>query len=132
MLVDLFIEKFNKKNEKNIKAISKNALDLLMKYHYPGNIRELENIIERAVVLTGSDVLTTPDMPAFIKNPLHFDFESIVTDFSLPLPERLSIIEKTIIETTLKKFNFNQSKAAKELGISNSGLAYKIQQLNVK
>jgi two-component system NtrC family response regulator len=132
MLVDLFIEKFNKKNEKNIKAISKNALDLLMKYHYPGNIRELENIIERAVVLSDSDVLTTHDMPAFIKNPLHFDFESIVTDHSLPLSERLSIIEKTIIEATLKKFNFNQSKAAKELGISNSGLAYKLQQLNLK
>ena len=132
MLVDLFIEKFNKKNEKNIKAISKNALDLLMKYHYPGNIRELENIIERAVVLSDSDVLTTHDMPAFIKNPLHFDFESIVTDHSLPLSERLSIIEKTIIEATLKKFNFNQSKAAKELGISNSGLTYKLQQLNLK
>jgi DNA-binding NtrC family response regulator len=132
LLVDLFIEKFNKKNEKNVKAISKNALDLLVKYHYPGNIRELEHIIERTRVLSGREVLTAHDMPAFIKNPLNLDFEAIVTDHSLRLSQPLCIIEKTIIENTLKKFNLNQSKTAKELGISNSGLAYKIQQLKIE
>ncbi|MCP5107083.1 MAG: sigma-54-dependent Fis family transcriptional regulator, partial [bacterium] len=49
-----------------------------------------------------------------------------------PLPERLNIIEKNIITQTLRKYNFNQSKAARELGVSESGLRYKIQSLKIK
>jgi len=62
-LVEHFIEKFNKENGKNIKFVSPEAMDLLMKYNWPGNIRELENAIERGVVLADADSdLITPDL----------------------------------------------------------------------
>ena len=103
-----------------------------MKYDYPGNIRELENIIERAVVLARGNVLTQQDLPVFIDHPEENDLDIIPDHNSLPLPERLNIIEKNLITQILRKHNFNQSKAAEELGISESGIRYKIQSLKIK
>ncbi|MCP5108230.1 MAG: sigma-54-dependent Fis family transcriptional regulator, partial [bacterium] len=68
-LIDLFIKTFNQREGKHIRTISKDALNALVKYDYPGNIRELENIVERAVVLTRGDVLTQRDLPVFIADP---------------------------------------------------------------
>lgn len=132
MLIDLFIKKFSRREEKGIRTISKDALNTLVKYDYPGNIRELENIIERAVVLARGDVLTRGDLPVFIDNPAESEMELIPGDSSLPLPERMSIIERNIIAQALRKHHFNQSKAAEELGISESGIRYKIQSLKIK
>lgn len=132
MLIDLFIKKFSRREGKGIRTISKDALNTLVKYDYPGNIRELENIIERAVVLARGDVLTRGDLPVFIDNPAESEMEIFPGDSSLPLPERMSIIEKNIIARTLRKHHFNQSKAAEELGISESGIRYKIQALKIK
>jgi two-component system NtrC family response regulator len=131
LLVDLFIKKFNDREGKAITSISKDALNALVKYDYPGNIRELQNIIERAVVLARSQALTLKDLPVFINEERENGTDGPAADASLPLPERLKIIEKTIINRTLKKHNYNQSKAAEELGISESGLRYKIQSLNI-
>ena len=131
LLVDLFIKKFNDREDKAITSISKDALNALVKYDYPGNIRELQNIIERAVVLARSQALTLKDLPVFINEERENGTDGPAADASLPLPERLKIIEKTIINRTLKKHNYNQSKAAEELGISESGLRYKIQSLDI-
>jgi two-component system NtrC family response regulator len=131
LLVDLFIKKFNRREGKGITSISKDALNTLVKYNYRGNIRELENIVERAVVLARGDVLTLRDLPVFMDNPAEEGLEIIPGDSALPLPERLHLIEKNIITTTLEKHGFNQSKAAEELGISESGLRYKIQALKI-
>jgi DNA-binding NtrC family response regulator len=132
LLIDLFIKKFSRREGKGIRSISREALGVLVKYDYPGNIRELENIIERAVVLARGDILTRDDLPVFIDNPTVDDMDIFPDDSSLPLPERLSIIEKNIIARTLRKHHFNQSKAAEELGISESGIRYKIQSLKIK
>ena len=132
LLIDLFIKKFDEREGKTIASISKDALNALIKYDYPGNIRELENIIERAVVLARGDVLTMKDLPVFIDEKNEEDIDSLIGDTSLPLPERMSIIEKNIIEQTLKKHDYNQSKAAAELGISESGLRYKMTQTTKK
>jgi transcriptional regulator with PAS, ATPase and Fis domain len=131
LLVDLFIKKFNNREGKGITSISKDALNLLVKYNYPGNIRELENIIERAVVLARGDVLTLRDLPVFLDNPYEEELHVIPGDSSLPLPERLHLIEKNIVRMTLEKHGFNQTKAAEELGISESGLRYKMQALKI-
>lgn len=126
LLIDLFIKKFNKREGKSITLISKDALDALVKYDFPGNIRELENIIERAVVLARTKTLTLRDLPVFINETKEEEIDGLVRDTSLSLPERLNIIEQNIINRTLKKHNYNQSKAAAELGISESGLRYKL------
>lgn len=131
LLVDLFIKKFNVREGKSIVSISKDVLDALIKYDYPGNIRELENMIERAVVLARGEVLTLKDLPVFINEEKEGAVDGPAVDTALPLPERLKIIEKNIINRTLKKHNYNQSKAAVELGISESGLRYKIQSLEL-
>lgn len=130
-LVDLFIKKFGEREGKEITSISKDAISALIKYNYRGNIRELENIIERAVVLSREDILTLKDLPVFINTVVEDNSYSDNNDESLPLPERLNIIEKNIIEKSLKKFNFNQTKTANGLGISESGLRYKIKSLNL-
>ena len=62
-LIEHFLKKYSRENQKKIASISKEAKDLLMNYHYPGNIRELENILERAVVLSRSDTIMTQDLP---------------------------------------------------------------------
>jgi len=132
LLIDLFIKKFNEREEKSISSISKDALNMLIKYDYPGNIRELENIIERAVVLARGNVLTIKDLPVFINGKNEVEIDNLAQDHSLSLPERMSIIEKNIIEQTLKKHYYNKTKAAAELGISESGLRYKIQSTNTR
>jgi transcriptional regulator with PAS, ATPase and Fis domain len=135
LLADFFIKKFNRREGKNIEAISKDALNLLIKYHYPGNIRELENIIERAVILTRGSALTIQDLPVFVKqqNGSESDVVAVLdeNESQLTLPEILAITEKRVIMQALKKYNYNQSKAAKVLGISESGLRYKIQSLGI-
>jgi len=135
LLADFFIKKYNQREGKNIETISKDALHFLVKYHYPGNIRELENIIERAVILARGEVLTLQDLPVFVKqqNNSDSDLDTVLdeNEGELTLPEILAVTEKSVIMKALKKYQHNQSKAAKALGISESGLRYKIQSLKI-
>jgi DNA-binding NtrC family response regulator len=132
LLIDLFIKKFNQKEGKKIKSLSRDALSALMKYHFPGNIRELENIIERAMVLARGSVLGTDDLPVFILKPERSDWDYLDSASSLSLPEKLTVIEKNIIEKILKENNYHQTNAARELGISEARLRYKIRILGIK
>jgi two-component system NtrC family response regulator len=131
LLTDLFIKKFNQREGKKIKTLSKDALNALMKYDFPGNIRELENIIERALVLARGDVLSTDDLPVFVLSPECSDANFFGMDSSLSLPEQLTAVEKDILKKTLKKHNYHQSNAARELGISEARLRYKIRALGI-
>jgi len=135
LLIDYFIKTFNKREGKHIETLSKDALNHLVRYRYPGNIRELENIIERAVILTRGNVLTPQDLPVFIKNQVDDDSGIAAVmdegEGGLTLPEILALTEKKVIMTALKKYDHNQSKAARLLGISESGLRYKIQSLKI-
>jgi len=128
-LIDLFIRKFSERENKEVKGISKTALDLLLKYDYPGNIRELENIIERAVVLTRGSIIGEKDLPMYLNKKISGKIADLD---SLPLPERLKEIERNIILTALEENGYVQTKAAKALGISESTLRYKMENLDIK
>lgn len=130
-LIRLFIRRFNQRENKGVKNISREALDVIVKYPFPGNIRELENIIERAVVLTERDTICSEDLPMFILNSKHFDPVTMAGDSPLSLTERLNVVEKDILEKTLNKHNYHQSNAALELGISEGCLRYKMRMLDI-
>jgi len=130
-LIDLFIKKYNQREGKQVKGISREVLSTLIKYPFPGNIRELENIIERSLVLTQSDILVTDDLPVFVPNHEDLYFDTIMDDNNLSLPEKLNIIEKSILEKTLKKHHYHQTRTARELRISEARLRYKLRTYKI-
>ena len=127
-LVDFFIKKYAEREGKQIKGITREALNALMKYNFPGNIRELENIIERAVVLARSDFITLDELPVHLTRQAYEE----EIHAGLSLPERLRRIERQMILEALQRNNFNQLRTAKELGISESTLRYRMKILGLK
>ncbi len=129
-LIDHFVEKYSKENNKQKLSLSKEAIDLLIKYNFPGNVRELENAIERAVVLCRSDVITVNDLPNVIKG---FKAEKeIVTNENTSLIEQVEALEKKLIFDALSKTNGNQSQAGRMLGLTERNLRYKMQKYEIK
>lgn len=129
-LIEHFVSKYSNENNKQNLSLSKEAVDLLMKYNYPGNVRELENAIERAVVLCRSDVITINDLPNVIKG---FKAEKeIVTNENTSLIEQVEALEKKLIFDALSKANGNQSQAGRMLGLTERNLRYKMQKYGIK
>jgi DNA-binding NtrC family response regulator len=110
-----FLEKHILSSRKKISGFTKEALDVLMHYSYPGNVRELENIVERAIILEKGDVISPASLPQTIKM---FQIETIE-------PDRVKTIEelnKEYAAKVLEMFGDNKSKAAEVLGISRTSL----------
>jgi len=127
-LVNHFIQKYAAENNKNIDGISKEALDLLMRYDYPGNIRELENIIERSIVLARGDMIVTEDLPVYAR--ISESEEKQQEDSSLT--EMVERFEQKLIIEALDKAEGNQSQASRNLGIGERKLRYKLRKYKVK
>jgi len=121
-LIDFFIRKFASRERKNISGITHEAMEVLLHYAFPGNVRELENIIERAAVLGEGEVLTLEDLPVFLKEKREED----VAAEELPLTERVRRLEVREIKRALLESNGVKSRAARALGISERMLSYKI------
>jgi two-component system, NtrC family, response regulator len=132
LLVDHFIKKYASSNQssKPVKGLSKEVIRLFYEYNWPGNIRELENVIERAIVLCEEDYIRITDLPSWFKASV---FNTRLID-NIPtgakLYETLEVIEKEMIERALKMTNNVQSHAAELLGITKSGLNQKIKRFN--
>ncbi len=118
LLVDHFIELLSVNLKKNIKGINKNALEKLMTYNFPGNIRELKNMIEKAVILCDENKLSVG----------YFGFAG--DEYSLEIKDsyNLQSIEKNIIEKALQKTRFNKTKAAELLNITRQALDRRIEK----
>ncbi len=128
VLIDYFIDKFAKENGKSIKGFTAEARDLLLKYDYPGNVRELENILERAVVIARDQYITTNDLP-FKSDFLLEDSEK--KPFGA-LKDSLDELEKKLIIEAMEKTQNNQTRAADLLGISERMLRYKLKKYGLK
>ncbi len=126
LLVQHFVEKYNKENGKKIRGVDQTALQLLMKYGWPGNVRELENMIERAVVTTKNQTLTEDDFPVEMAIGHAADDSP-----GLKVPMKLEEGSKFLILKTLEKFNGNKTKAADALGITTRTIRNKLAEYKV-
>jgi two-component system NtrC family response regulator len=130
-LMEHFIEKYAKENRKKISGVTAEARDLLMRYPYPGNVRELENIIERAVVLAKGGTVTSKDLPLHLKTT-ESDEKLCVKKKGSSLNETLDTVERGLIIEALKESGNVQTKAAARLGISERVLRYKLKKYKIK
>lgn len=131
LLVEHFIEKLNKKLNKNIKGITKKAMQALIHYDWPGNIRELENIIERCITLSEGEYIDYEDLPQYIRNE-----DTIVSENNvIYLDEHSELLtmeeyEYKIIKAALDRYkSFN--KAAKVLGLTHKTVASKARKFGL-
>ena len=121
-LVDHFIRKYAEKENKTIEAISAEAMNLLLHYSFPGNIRELENFIERAIVFCDESHITSADLPLFLKEKKEEQLEPEGDS----LTDEVRRLEIRKIQKALLEKNGVKSKAAKTLGITERMLSYKM------
>lgn len=131
LLAEHFIKKISNDLGKEIKGIKRDALDVLIKYRWPGNIRELENIIERVVTLTDGPYIEISDLPLFFREETITETDPILSSIShgaiLPWEE----YERQIIKSTLEKYgSFNA--AGKVLGLTHKTVAAKAQKYGIE
>jgi DNA-binding NtrC family response regulator len=122
LLVDHFLRRF--RDEGKARSVSREAMDLLLKHDYPGNVRELENLVHRAVVLARDEVVATSDLP------LHLgDLRPEATDGrAAPFKERVEAFEKALILEALDRSGGVQTRAAASLGMTERHLRYKLKK----
>ena len=128
MLVEYFVKRYAEKAGKQIRTIDMNTLELCQSYPWPGNIRELQNIVERSVILCSGDIFWIEK--AWLVSP-----EPARQELPSPLPDTLQIQEREIIETALAECKgkvAGPKGAAAKLGIPRSTLDSKIKQLRIK
>ncbi|HDL00880.1 MAG TPA: sigma-54-dependent Fis family transcriptional regulator, partial [candidate division Zixibacteria bacterium] len=129
LLAEYFIKKYAEKNQQHIRKISPQVIDLFMRYSWPGNIRELENVIQRAVILCKEDTLMPEVLPAAFKNLTNIQSHNSVDSLvGLSIKE----VEKELILRTLEQTNHNITRTAEILGITRRGLQYKLNELGIK
>jgi len=126
LLADHFLEKIAAENDKNISRISTPAIDMLTRYHWPGNIRELENCIERAVLLCDAEVIRSEHLPPSLQMIKKTDSVA-----SRSLTQIIENKERELIIDALKKSGGQQRKTATELGITERMLGYKLKKYGI-
>ncbi|MDR0720028.1 MAG: sigma 54-interacting transcriptional regulator [Treponema sp.] len=126
LLADYFTEKYAEKNNKPIKRISTPAIDLLTSYSWPGNIRELENCIERAVILSTDEVIHSYNLPPSLQSAV-----STNTGPTSTLEAALSRLEKELIVEALKITNGNMAAAARHLGITERQMGLRMRHYGI-
>jgi len=131
LLVDHFLKKYSLENQKTVSDVSKEARALLLRYPYPGNVRELENIIERAVVLCRGEGITSQDLPFHVRDEKSEQLWQ-TSGKDKTLPESLEEIEKDLIVRALHQHEGVQTRAAEALGISERVLRYKIRKYRIR
>jgi len=130
-LTKYFMQKYNEEFHKNVKKISKGVEDFLGNYNWPGNIRELKNVIERAMILGEGDVLLMEDLPIEILGQASRQ-GGVIEGIRIP-PEGISMekVEEALVRQALKMTNGNQTKASKLLDISRDALRYRMQKFGI-
>ncbi|GIU81888.1 MAG: sigma-54-dependent Fis family transcriptional regulator [Acidobacteria bacterium] len=131
LLIDYFIKKHTKNSPNKIKAISPEAKKILLEYSYPGNVRQLESAIERAVLLAEGGVIKAEDLPPEMQVPETPSSADAI--FKLP-PGGINFeeVEKSLILQAMERANYNITKAAKLLGLTFRTLQYRLEKFGIR
>jgi DNA-binding NtrC family response regulator len=127
LLANYFLKKFNKKYNKEIKRISKPVINCLKNYSFPGNVRELMNLINSAIIIESNSEIQMKSLPGYCMENMNV-FTDLIDDTA---PSSLKEVEKNHLKKVLSYTNGNRSKAAKILGISRVTLLSKIKQYKI-
>ncbi|MFW6066616.1 MAG: helix-turn-helix domain-containing protein, partial [Planctomycetota bacterium] len=126
LLVEHFVARFNRLGEKDIAGVSDEAMALLMEYDFPGNVRELENVIEHAFVLCRGGLIRPEHLPPEVRAG------GRATDMPRTGGTTLKAMERVLIADAVRRQGGNRSAAAKELGIDPSTLFRKVKTLGIE
>lgn len=127
LLADFFLKRYVKKNQRLIKGFSPRAMDLLMRYQWPGNARELENVVERAVILAREDSITPSEFPNSLQGLDKEDNNSTLLTPGKSLKE----VERQMIIRTLEEAGGNRTHASEILGISRRTMQLKLKEYGI-
>lgn len=135
LLATHFLKKYNDRLGKNIHTVSVEAMDLLKKYDYPGNVRELENIIERTVALESGATVLPESLPPFVNTPtgrrMASSHDIEITEDGIDLDKVVGQIEKELLVKAIHASNGVKKKAAKLLGITFRSMRYRVEKYNL-
>lgn len=137
LLVDHFLKKYSTLFDKEVTALSSYAMEVLMEYDFPGNVRELENIIERGVALENSNIILPESLTLAAhkrkKPPLSLEDTSITNDgyFAMGLDDAVACLEKKLISQALQQADGSKMKAAELLQVSFRSIRYKIKKYEI-
>ena len=131
LLVDHFIERYNGRLGTQVSGIEPRARKLLLGYHWPGNVRQLENMIEHAVVMCEGDQITLADIPERLREAPDA-VAQVLASGDLSIKRAARVIEEALIRRALDKTNGNRTAAAKLLEISHRALLYKIKDYGIR
>ena len=130
-----FLKKYNDRLTKTVGGISAEAMEMLKKYDYPGNVRELENIIERTVALEGGSTILPESLPPFVNTPsgrkMASTHEIQVTDEGLDLDKIMGQIEKELLIKAIHAAGGVKKKAAKLLSITFRSMRYRVEKYSL-
>ncbi len=133
LFLDFFLEKFNRRKNKNITGFSPEAISTILRYDWPGNVRELENLVERLVILSSDAGIGIDDLPESIRESEEkkHTFALTIPDEGIPFSAAVDEYERQLILQALDKTNWVKKKAAEMLNINRTTLVEKIKKKNI-
>ncbi|MDP2928625.1 MAG: sigma-54 dependent transcriptional regulator [Candidatus Omnitrophota bacterium] len=134
LLVNHFMNLYSKENHKKIKCVLDDTISTMMNYDWPGNIRELENIIERAVILDTDGVIGSDDLPELLVGNALLPFDTKINGnviSAVSLKDALKEPERVYILQVMEEMGWNKKRAAKRLGVNRTTLYNKLKKYNL-
>src|SRR5690606_34004904 len=132
LLVQHFVQVYNRKLRVDITGVEPDAMRLLLEYPWPGNVRELENTIERAMVLSEGTKLSVKDLPPHVRNPVLALDDPDLPDDELSVKKHSAALERRLIRKALERTGGNKTRAAERLELTSRALLYKIRDYGLE
>jgi len=129
LLAGYFMDRYTRRMKKTLKGFSEDAQMLLLRHNYPGNVRELENAVQRAVAVAEGSVVRPEDLPQEMRKAAQPRLEGPKGVLEIPEGLALEDVEQLYIRHTLDQLGGNTSKAARRLGVSRSTLWRKLKKM---